>query len=211
MSAAEPLRTDRLILRRWQESDREPFAALNADPEVMEHFPAPMTRADSDRLVDRIEAGFDEFGYGLWAVQVAGTGTFIGFTGLSVPRFDAPFMPAVEIGWRLTRSAWGHGYATEAARRALAYGFTDVGLTEIVSFTAVTNVRSQAVMKRLGMSRDPLEDFDHPNVDEGSRLRRHVIYRLPVQDWRTRNSGATDASTASLVEAAVDDVTIAQS
>lgn len=173
------LRTDRLILRRWRDSDRGPFAALNADPEVMEHFPAPLSRAESDAMVDVIEARFDELGYGLWAAELAETGEFIGFTGLSVPRFTAHFTPAVEIGWRLARSAWGYGYASEAATRAIEFGFGDLGLAEIVSFTAVGNVRSRAVMTRIGMTHDPADDFDHPSVPDGSPLKRHVLYRLP--------------------------------
>jgi RimJ/RimL family protein N-acetyltransferase len=175
---SETLTTDRLILRRWCEADCEPFGALNADPEVMEHFPAPLTRAQSDAMIERIEAGFDRHGFGLWAVEVAATGEFIGFTGLSVPRFDAPFMPAVEVGWRLARSAWGCGYASEAARRALRVGFDEYGLAEVVSFTATVNLRSQAVMRRIGMTSNPLDDFDHPLVDEGHPLRRHVLYRI---------------------------------
>jgi ribosomal-protein-alanine N-acetyltransferase len=176
-----PLRSDRLVLRRWRDSDGDPFAALNTHPEVVEHLPAPLTRADSDAMIDRMEAHFDEFGFGLWALEIAGTGQFIGFTGLSTPRFAAHFMPAVEIGWRLARWAWGQGYATEAARRALAYGFEDVGLPEIVSFTAVGNSRSRAVMARIGMTHDPTDDFEHPLVPEGSRLRRHVLYRRNPQ------------------------------
>jgi RimJ/RimL family protein N-acetyltransferase len=171
------LRTARLLLRRWRDGDRAPFAALNADPEVMEHFPSRLTRADSDAFVDRIEADFDERGYGLWALEVEPTGEFIGFTGLSMPRFEASFMPAVEIGWRLARSAWGHGYASEAARESLRYAFSDLALSEVVSFTAVGNVRSRAVMERIGMTHDPADDFDHPLVPDGSPLRRHVLYR----------------------------------
>lgn len=172
------LTTDRLVLRRWRDADREPFAALNADPIVMEHFPAPLTRAQSDTMVDRLEAIFDEHGFGLWALEVAATGEFIGFTGLSVPRFEAPFMPAVEIGWRLTHASWGHGYATEAARRALRFAFDDAGLSEVVSFTSLSNARSQAVMRRIGMAHDPADDFDHPLVEAGHRLQRHVLYRI---------------------------------
>ncbi|MFC5816245.1 GNAT family N-acetyltransferase [Nonomuraea harbinensis] len=172
------METERLIMRRWRESDREPFAALNADPRVMEHFPAPMTRAESDALVDRIEQRFDEHGYGLWALEVRETGEFIGFAGLALQTFEAPFTPAVEVGWRLARSAWGHGYATEAGRRALAHGFGEAGLEEIVSITAVLNVRSQAVMRRLGMTRDPADDFDHIMIPEGHPLRPHVLYRI---------------------------------
>ena len=178
-----PLRTDRLVLRRWLDGDREPFAALNADPVVMEHFPAALTRTDSDAMVDRIEAHFEERGFGLWALEVVETGEFIGFTGLSTPRFAAAFMPAVEIGWRLARTAWGRGYAGEAARRALRFGFAELGLSEIVSFTATGNLRSRAVMARIGMTHDPGDDFDHPLVDEASRLRPHVLYRMSAQRW----------------------------
>ena len=184
MSAASPERghptslpTDRLLLRRWRPEDRAPFAALNADPEVMEHFPARLTRAESDAFVDRIEAGFAEHGFGLWAVEVRATGEFIGFTGLAVPSFEAPFTPAVEIGWRLARPGLGHGYASEAAGRALDAAFTTYGLAEVVSFTSVTNVRSQAVMRRIGMTHDPADDFDHPRLPPGHRLQRHVLYR----------------------------------
>jgi RimJ/RimL family protein N-acetyltransferase len=176
-----PLRTDRLVLRRWRDSDRDPFATLNADPEVMEHFPAPLTHAESDAMIGHVEAHFDEHGFGLWALEVAETGEFIGFTGLSTPRFPAHFMPAVEIGWRLVRSAWGRGYASEAAYRALKFGFEDVNLSEIVSFTPIGNLRSQAVMARIGMTHDRVDDFEHPLVPEGSRLRRHVLYRLRAE------------------------------
>lgn len=161
----------------WQESDREPFAAMNADPEVMEHFPELLTRRQSDELVERIEAGFAEGGFFLWAVEVRASGEFVGFTGLAAPGFEAHFTPAVEIGWRLARSAWGNGYATEAARRALEFGFED-GLDEIVSFTTPANRRSRAVMERLGMSHDPADDFDHPSLPPGHPLRPHVLYRL---------------------------------
>ncbi len=187
VSTAE-IRTDRLLLRRWRPADRVPFAAMNADPEVMEHFPAPLDRAASDGLVDRIEAGFEKFGYGLWAVEIAAAGEFIGFTGLAVPNFEAPFTPAVEVGWRLSRSAWGHGYATEAANAALHEGFVRHGLAEIVSFTALPNVRSQAVMRRLGMTRDPADDFQHPRVAPGHRLHHHVLYRLDSERWKARRS-----------------------
>jgi RimJ/RimL family protein N-acetyltransferase len=180
-----PLRTERLLLRRWRDSDRVPFAELNADPVVMEHFPAGLTRAESDSMIDRVDGRFDEVGYGLWALEIAATGEFIGFTGLQAPAFgfEAPFMPAVEVGWRLARSAWGHGYATEAARRALAVGFDDVGLAQIVSFTSTTNLRSQAVMARLGMTHDPADDFDHPKLPADSPLRRHVLYRITREQY----------------------------
>jgi RimJ/RimL family protein N-acetyltransferase len=164
-------------MRRWRDEDRAPFAAMNADPVVMEYFLAPLTPADSNAMIDKIEEGFEGNGFGLWALEVMDSGEFIGFTGLSVPSFDAPFTPAVEVGWRLSRSAWGHGYASEAATRALAFGFEDVGLDEILSWTAVTNTRSQAVMSRIGMTHDPADDFDHPRIPEGHPLRRHVLYR----------------------------------
>ncbi|WP_327103182.1 GNAT family N-acetyltransferase [Nonomuraea glycinis] len=170
--------TDRLIMRRWRESDREPFAAMNADPEVMEHFPSPLTRAESDAFVDKIEWGFGEYGFSLWALEVRETGAFIGFAGLILQTFEAPFTPAVEVGWRLARHAWGHGYASEAGARALEYGFTEAGLEEIVSMTAVGNVRSRAVMERLGMTRDPADDFAHSRLPEAHPLRPHVLYRL---------------------------------
>lgn len=183
MSAPDALRTERLLLRRWRESDRAPYAALNADPVVMEHFPATLTRAESDAMVDSIETRFDDRGYGLWAVEVVGGPAFIGFVGLSRPGFDAHFTPAVEVGWRLAQEGWGHGYATEAARAAIEDGFTRVGLREIVSFTTPRNTRSRAVMERLGMTHDPADDFGHPRFPEGHRIHRHVLYRLPVERW----------------------------
>jgi len=183
------LRTPRLLLRHWRESDLAPFAAMNADPAVMEHFPSLMTRAESDAFVGRIEAAFEENGFGLWAVEVSATGEFAGFTGLALTRFEAPFTAAVEIGWRLAVEAWGHGYATEAALAALAYGFGDAGLEEIVAFTATTNARSQAVMRRIGMSHDGRDDFDHPSLPTGHRLRRHVLYRITEERWSARPRG----------------------
>jgi RimJ/RimL family protein N-acetyltransferase len=177
--AADPqLMTDRLLLRRWKESDREPFAALNADPDVMQYFRGTLDRVASDAFVERIEFSFDEHGYGLWAVEVMGTGEFIGFTGLALQTFEAHFTPAVEVGWRLSRSAWGSGYATEAARAALEFGFGHLDLEEIVSMTTETNLRSRAVMERIGMTRRPEDDFEHPSLPEGHPLRRHVLYRI---------------------------------
>ena len=170
--------TARLLLRHWREEDREPWAAMNADPEVMQHFPAMLSRAEADAFVDRVGATLEERGWGLWAVEELATGRFLGFTGLNVPSFSAPFMPAIEIGWRLRRDAWGHGYASEAARGALCVAFDDLELDEVVSFTTTANTRSAAVMHRIGMTRDEAEDFDHPNLADGSPLRRHVLYRL---------------------------------
>jgi RimJ/RimL family protein N-acetyltransferase len=173
------LRTERLLLRRWRPEDRNPFAALNADPVVMEHFVAPLSRSESDDLVDRIEDTFDREGYGLWAVEVVDGSAFIGFVGLWPVTFDAPFTPAVEVGWRLARRGWGSGFATEAARMAVADAFERLGLDEIVSMTSRGNTRSQRVMEKVGMARDPADDFDHPNVPVDHPIRGHVLYRLP--------------------------------
>lgn len=175
------MRTDRLLLRQWQDEDLPLFAALNADQEVMRHFPAPLSTEESDALAGRIRLSLEEDGWGLWAVEVRrGPRTgFAGFTGLAAPRFEAHFTPAVEVGWRLARWAWGFGYATEAARAALRVGFDELHLDEIVSFTATGNERSRSVMRRLGMTHRPADDFDHPALPVGHPLRRHVLYRLP--------------------------------
>jgi ribosomal-protein-alanine N-acetyltransferase len=178
MNCSSSLRTSRLLLRRWVTADREPFAALNADPRVMEHFPSVLTREESDGRVERIEAHFAEHGFGLWAVEVPGVTSFAGFVGLSTPYFEAHFTPCVEIGWRLAATYWGHGYATEAARAALAFGFEELELDEIFSFTVPENVRSRRVMEKIGMRHDPAGDFDHPLLPEGHRIRRHVLYRI---------------------------------
>ena len=182
------LGTERLLLRRWRPEDRAPFAALNADPEVMEHFPALLTRRESDALADRIGAQMDRAGWGLWALEVRATGAFIGFTGLARPGFEAPFMPAIEIGWRLARPAWGQGFASEAARAVAQLAFEALELEQIVSLAVVANDRSRAVMRRIGMHHDPDGDFDHPQVGP-PHLRRHVLYRLTAADWR--GGGAT--------------------
>lgn len=179
MAEAGPeLRTPRLSMRRWRAEDSEPFALLNADPDVMAHFPETLGRGASDALMKAIEVGFERHGFGLWALQPREGGELLGFTGLAVPDFEAHFTPAVEIGWRLARTAWGHGYATEAARAALEFGFEQALLDEVVSFTVVDNLRSRAVMERLGMSHDPADDFDHPSLPAGHPLARHVLYRL---------------------------------
>jgi ribosomal-protein-alanine N-acetyltransferase len=172
------LRTPRLILRRWRPADRAPFAAMNADPVVMAHFPAPLTAGASDALAEAIDAKHAARGFGLWALEVPGAVPFAGFVGLSVPSYSAPFTPCVEIGWRLAAAHWGHGYATEAARAVLAHGWLELGLTEVVSFTTTGNARSRAVMARLGMRYDPADDFDHPGLPDGHPQRRHVLYRI---------------------------------
>jgi RimJ/RimL family protein N-acetyltransferase len=177
------LQTERLILRRWRHDDREPFATMNADPEVVEHLQGPLTPERSDDFVDRIEAHWDEQGWGLWAIEVPEVAPFVGYVGLWPAGFVEPGM--VEVGWRLAREHWGHGYATEAAREGLRFGFEVVGLEEIVSFTVPQNVRSRAVMERIGLVRDPAGDFDHPRVDVARypHLVRHVLYRLRRDAW----------------------------
>jgi ribosomal-protein-alanine N-acetyltransferase len=176
--AGPSLATARLLLRPWRDGDRAPFAALNADERVMEHFPALLTVAQSDDLVRRIEGHFESHGFGLWAVEVPGVAPFIGFAGLAVPAFDAFFMPAVEIGWRLAAPFWGQGYATEAARAAVGFAFGPAGLAELVAFTVPANRRSRAVMTRLGMRHHPGETFEHPRLPPGHPLRPHLLYRL---------------------------------
>ncbi len=173
----QEIRTSRLLLRPWRDEDRAPFAALNADPVVMEHFPALMTREASDGFVDRIEAHFAEHGYGLWAVE-DDTG-FVGFTGLLWATFEAPFNPSLEVGWRLKRDAWGKGYASEAAVASIQRGLQEV--ERITSFTSLTNERSWRVMERIGMQRDI--EFEHPRVPEGHPVRRHVLYLADRQTW----------------------------
>ena len=177
-ASGDEVRTERLILRRWRESDREPFARMNADPKVMEFFPATLSREESDELADRIEAHFVEHGSGGFAAELKETGEFSGFFGLAVPRFEAAFTPCVEIGWRIAAKHWGQGLATEGARAVVEFAFAERGLREIVSFTTVENMRSRRVMERLGMTRDAEDDFDHPLVPEGHALRRHVLHRL---------------------------------
>jgi len=170
------IETERLILRGWRDEDDEPFAALNADPEVMRHFPATHSRIESDGLAAMNRAHIDEHGWGLWAVERKEDAVFLGFTGLANPRPPNPMHGQTEVGWRMARHGWGHGYASEAARASLAYGFETLGLAEIVSFTATDNERSQAVMRRIGMTRRPDLDFDHPALPKGHRLERHVVY-----------------------------------
>ena len=172
------LRTPRLILRRWRSADREAFAAMNADPRVMEYFVSTLTREESDASIDRFERELAERPFGLWAVEIPGTAPFAGVVGLSVPNFTAPFTPCVEIGWRLAAAHWGRGYATEAARAALVHAWDVVELDEVVAFTTVGNERSRAVMARIGMHHDPASDFDHPKLPAGHPLRPHVLYRI---------------------------------
>ena len=172
------MRTNRLLLRRWRDADREPFAAINVDPRVAEFLPGPLTRHESDALVSRIEADFERNGFGLWALEICGIAPLAGFVGLSRPRFTTHFTPCVEIGWRLATEHWGRGYATEAALAALDFGFQVAGLHEIVAFTVPANVRSRRVMEKIGMTHDRSGDFDHPSLLNGHPLQRHVLYRV---------------------------------
>jgi len=171
----DSIRTRRLLMRRWREADREPFAALNADPEVLRFFPWPFDRAASDATIDECEAFFGKHGYGRWALEVAGTGEFIGFTGFGPMPDDTPGAGGLEVGWRLARSAWHRGYATEAATEALGVAFGGLGLTEVWSMTSVLNEPSLAVMRRIGMAE--YARFEHPRIPVGSPLRPHVVYR----------------------------------
>jgi RimJ/RimL family protein N-acetyltransferase len=172
------IETERLLLREWRDADREPFARMNADPRVMEFFPATLTVEETAAMLERVRAHGERHGFGWWAAELKETGAFIGFIGLAVPYFEAHFTPCVEIGWRLAAEYWGRGLATEGARAALQYGFDVLGLREIVSFTVPANVRSRRVMEKLGMTRDPADDFDHPRIADGHPLRRHVLYRI---------------------------------
>ncbi|MEK7696283.1 MAG: GNAT family N-acetyltransferase [Pseudomonadota bacterium] len=179
----EPVPTARLRLRQWREEDRVPFRAINADEEIMAFFPSTLSDAQSDALMDRIRQHHAQHGFGLWALELRETSTFIGFTGLAIPSWAPPFGPCVEIGWRLAREHWGRGYATEAARATLDFGFGALRLAEIVSFTAAINQRSEQLMQRLGMHHAASDDFDHPALPSGDRLARHVLYRLSGAQW----------------------------
>lgn len=183
MSAPIEHETQRLRLVAWQEHHVAPFAAMNADPEVMRYFPATQTEEQTRASVEIWRSQFAEHGWSNWAVELKQSGEFVGFVGLSVPRRALPFSPCVEIGWRLARRFWGHGYATEAAKASLSVGFGQLGLAEIVSFTALTNLPSRAVMERIGM-RNTGRDFDHPAVPDGSSLRRHCLYVIDHEQWQ---------------------------
>jgi len=184
--------TPRLRLRQWRESDLAPFAALAADPQVMAFLLPLPTRADSDALAERIQARIAANGWGFWAVELKRSGEFLGFTGLNVPQVALPFSPCVEIGWRFARHAWGQGFASEAARGALQVGFEQLGLAEIVAFTAAGNLRSAAVMARIGMREDAAGGFDHPSVPEGHALRRHRLFRIARAAWPQAALGASE-------------------
>jgi RimJ/RimL family protein N-acetyltransferase len=172
------METTRLIMRRWKGGDLDDLAALNADPRVMEFLPSTLTRDQSQKLLEWLEIRFEAQGFGLWALELKATGELVGWTGLNAPKFEAPFMPCVEVGWRLAHRFWGSGLATEAACASIAYAFGPLKLKEIVSFTTRNNARSRAVMTRLGMTYDPNDDFEHPSLPAGNALRSHVLYRL---------------------------------
>jgi RimJ/RimL family protein N-acetyltransferase len=179
--------TARLKLRHWSPADLFPFAAMNADPVVMEFMPGRLSRHASDAAATAAQARIDREGFGLWAVEVRGGPAFIGYAGLQAPSFKAPFTPCVEIGWRLARAAWGCGYATEAARACLEHAFASLDLPEVLAFTVPANMRSRAVMQRLGMILDPAGAFEHPRLPEGHALRHHLLYRLTRQVWGALN------------------------
>lgn len=184
------IKTERLILRPWREEDLVPFVQLNADQRVMECFPAPLSQEETMQMMQRFQSKIEKNGWGLWAVEVPSIAPFIGFIGLNPVERETcpvPFAPAVEVGWRLAYDYWGKGFATEGALASLKFGFEDLQLPEIVSFTATQNLRSMAVMKKIGMHRDPLEDFDHPHVPEGHVLKKHVLYRLKREEWEKKS------------------------
>lgn len=186
MSEAVSLTTGRLLLRPWRDDDLPAFAALNADPRVMEFFPSLLDRSASDAVAGRVRTHFDTHGFGPWAIEIPGRAPFAGFVGLFTLSYETHFTPAIEILWRLDHAHWGHGYATEAARRALAFAFDERELAEIVAVTVPANARSRRVMERIGMTRSPGDDFEHPDVPQGHALRRHVLYRIRRDDWRAR-------------------------
>jgi RimJ/RimL family protein N-acetyltransferase len=181
------IKSERLILRQWRDADLAPFVAINADSVAMRYMPGPMTLEETKAMMARIEEHHRAHGFGIWAVEAAGVAPFIGFVGLQRVTFEAPFTPAVEIGWRLAPAHWGKGYATEAARAALRYGFENLDLDQIVSFTVPANKPSWSVMERLGMTRDAADDFDHPRLPTGHPFRRHILYRMTRAIWLGRN------------------------
>ena len=185
---SDTISDSRIVLRRWRDSDLLAFAAMNADPEVMRHFPATLNSRESADLLTRIRQHFDQHGYGVWALEITGQLPFAGFVGLLQVNFEAHFSPAVEIAWRLVHSAWGKSYATKAALRVLHHAFEELQLEEVVSFTVPANQRSQAVMQRIGMHTHIEDNFEHPRLPTGHPLREHVLYRLKRDEWLTQDN-----------------------
>ncbi len=194
MNGGLELKTERLLLRRWRPADLSPFAAINADPRVMEYFPAPLSSVESAALLERIELCFEDRGYGLWAAEVPGEAALIGFVGLAPVELEIAFAPAVELGWRLAPQFWGRGLASEAARATMRCAFEELELPSLVSYTAASNLRSRRVMERLQMRRDPGEDFEHPLLPEGHPLRAHVLYRIDAARWRISSQACAGAT-----------------
>ncbi len=183
MAEVIELKTERLILRQWKQSDFVPFANMNADSEVMEYYPSTLSNEESDAMAEQIKALITERSWGFWAVETIVDGQFIGFVGLHKPTYDLPVSPCIEIGWRLGREFWGNGYATEAAKEAMRFAFSELGLDKIYSFASVSNEKSWKVMGRLGMT-DTGDNFDHPIIPEGHALREHVLYKITREEWQ---------------------------
>lgn len=177
LAAPVELHTRRCVLRQWQDSDLEPWAEMNADPEVRRYFPSVLDAEQAGTEAGRCRDAIAQRGWGMWALEIPGAFRFAGFVGLNAPHYDAPFIPAVEIGWRLTRAAWGQGFATEAAQAALEFAFDRLALREVIAIAVPANAASLRVMERLGMTHDAAGDFDHPRIAAGHPLRRHVLYR----------------------------------
>ena len=189
-AAPMELRTPRLLLRQWKDSDLDAWAAMNADPEVRRFFPSVLNRTEAQGEADRIRVSIAQRGWGMWALEVPGVHPFAGFVGLNLPGYEAPWMPAVEIGWRLAPAAWHKGYATEGAAAALHFAFTQLELPQVVALSVPTNVPSHRVMERIGMVRDVDADFDHPRVPDGSPLKRQILHRIAPAQWQKHNASA---------------------
>nr|WP_295782349.1 GNAT family N-acetyltransferase [Rhodoferax sp.] len=187
-AAPVELRTPRVLLRQWKDSDFNAWAVMNADPEVRRFFPSVLNRSDAQAEGERIRSAIAQRGWGMWALEVPGVHLFAGFVGLNLPRYEAPWMPAVEIGWRLAPAAWHQGYATEGATAALDFAFTHLELPQVVAMSVPTNGPSHRVMDRIGMVRDAAADFDHPRVPDGSPLKRHILHKISPAQWRTHRA-----------------------
>jgi RimJ/RimL family protein N-acetyltransferase len=182
------LETDRLFLRQWVKQDLPIFAALNSDPEVMEYFPTLLSREESNAMSEKCKSLIAERGWGFWAVEIKLSGKFIGFVGLHTPNPNLPFSPCVEVGWRLLKEFWGKGYAIEAAQESLTYAFNTLKLSEVVSFTTISNSRSRSVMERLGFS-NAHQNFEHPDIQKGHSLSEHVLYKITKKEWQEHKHG----------------------